>query len=358
MQILILGGTVFLGRHLVDAALAAGHQVTLFNRGRSGPGLYPQCERLVGDRDGDLAALEGHNFDAVIDTSGYLPKQVELTAQLLADKVDRYVFLSSGSVYAEPVPLGADESAAIASLGDLPDDELSGESYGALKALCEQAAEKFMPGRVLSVRAGLIVGPYDKSERYTYWPRRVAQGGEILAPGPQSRQVQYIDARDLASWVMTCLANGTAGTFNVAGPGEGHDFGALLAACAQAGRAPERQAHGGPPESSPLSPSQPAVTWVNEECLLEQGVGPWMELPLWLPAGSDGLMAMDCSNARNAGLVCRPAAETAADTLAWDQTRTEERGVTVSSVSGATLQVGLTPDREREILNAWHGRAS
>lgn len=361
MHILVLGGTVFLGRHIVDAALAGGHQVTLLNRGRSGAGLYPQCEQLVGDRDGDLSALKGRTFDAVVDTSGYLPAQVERTAQLLAGTVERYVFVSSGSVYAEPVPHGADESAPLAPLGDHPADELSGPAYGALKALCEQAAEAHMPGRVLAVRAGLIVGPHDKSERYTYWPRRMARGGEVLAPGPGSRCVQYIDARDLALWILHCLANGTAGTFNVAGPSEHHDFAAMLAACAQASPAPERQTQtqtqGGQPEPSPSAQPQPSVTWVDEEFLLEQEVGPWLELPLWLPAGSDGLMQMDCSRARAAGLRCRPPAETAADTLAWDQQRTDERGVTVSSLSGTTLQVGLRDEREAELLAAWHSRA-
>jgi len=358
MHILVLGGTVFLGRHIVDAALAAGHEITLLNRGRSGPGLYPQCERLVGDRNGDLSALKGRQFDAVVDTSGYLPGQVERSAGLLADTVERYVFLSSGSVYAEPVPHGADESAPLAPLGDHPADELSGPAYGALKALCEQAAEAHMPGRVLAVRAGLIVGPHDTSERYTYWPRRMARGGEVLAPGPGSRSVQYIDARDLSLWILHCLDQGTAGTFNVCGPSEHHDFAAMLAACAQASRAPERQSQSGQPEATPTSLTQPAVTWVDEEFLLEQKVGPWLELPLWLPAGSDGLMQMDCSRARAAGLQCRPPAETAADTLAWDQSRTDERGVTVSSLSGATLQVGLTSDRERELLAAWNARGS
>ena len=357
MHILVLGGTVFLGRHIVDAALAGGHKVTLLNRGRSGAGFYPQCEQLVGDRDGDLSALNGRRFDAVIDTSGYLPGQVERSAGLLADTVERYVFVSSGSVYAEPVPHGADESAPLATLGAHPADELSGPAYGALKALCEQAAEARMPGRVLALRAGLIVGPHDKSERYTYWPRRMARGGEVLAPGPGSRPVQYIDARDLALWILHCLANGTAGTFNVAGPGEQHDFAAMLAACGQASRAPEQQTQSDQPEPSPSSLPQPSVTWVDEEFLLDQEVGPWLELPLWLPAGSDGLMQMDCSRAIAAGLRCRPPAETAADTLAWDQSRTDERGVTVSSLSGATLQVGLRAEREAELLEAWHGRS-
>lgn len=358
MHILVLGGTVFLGRHIVDAALAAGHELTLLNRGRSGAGLYPQCEQLVGDRDGDLSALEGRTFDAVVDTSGYLPAQVERSAKLLADTVERYVFVSSGSVYAEPVPHGADESAPLAPLGDHPADELSGPAYGALKALCEQAAEAHMPGRVLAVRAGLIVGPHDKSERYTYWPRRMARGGEVLAPGPGSRSVQYIDARDLSLWILHCLDNGTTGTFNAAGPGEHHDFAAMLAACAQAGGALEQQTTGGQPEPLRSSPPPSTVTWVDEQFLLDQEVGPWLELPLWLPAGSDGLMQMDCSRAIEAGLHCRPPAETAADTLAWDRQRSDERGVTVSSLSGATLQVGLTDDRERELLAAWQSRGA
>jgi 2'-hydroxyisoflavone reductase len=338
VHLLVLGGTVFLGRHLVDAALALGHEVTLFNRGQSGADLYPQCERLTGDRDGDLAALRGRRFDAVVDTCGYLPHQVESSARLLAECVERYVFVSSGSVYAEPISAGITESSPVDGLADHSPTELTGEAYGALKALCEQAAEEQLPGRVLNVRAGLIVGPHDVSERYTYWPRRLAAGGEVLAPAPSGRPVQYIDARDLAGWILTSLERGTAGVFNVVGPEDGHDFEALVAACRTSGR------------------DEATVTWVDEEFLFEQGVGPWMELPLWLRPENDGLMRMDCSLARAAGLTCRPPAQTAADTLAWDAGRSDERGVCVSKMTGTSMRVGLAPDREAQLLAAWHAQ--
>ena len=183
MNLLILGGTVFLGRHLVEAALARGHAVTLFNRGQHNPDLFPEVERLRGDRDGDLQALEGRRWDAVVDTCGYVPRVVRASAEMLAPNVDHYTFISSISVYADTSKPGIDEQAPVGTLDDPTTEEVTGESYGPLKALCEQAAEAAMPGRVLNIRPGLIVGPHDPTDRFTYWVRRVAEGGEVLAPG-------------------------------------------------------------------------------------------------------------------------------------------------------------------------------
>src|SRR5215207_1183335 len=217
MRILILGGTVFLGRHSVEAALARGHEVTLFNRGTHNPALFPQVEKLHGDRNGDLAVLRGRTWDAVIDTSGYLPRAVRKSAELLSDAANHYTFISSISVYPHPVPRNADESAPVEILDD-PASENIGEHYGGLKALCEQVVDEYFPNRAINVRAGLIVGPYDYMDRFPYWVDRVARGGEVLAPGHPDRPVQLIDARDIAEWNIRMIENGMSGTFNVTGP--------------------------------------------------------------------------------------------------------------------------------------------
>ena len=198
MKLLILGGTVFLGRHLVEAAQARGHQLTLFNRGQHNPELFAGVEKLRGDRSGDLSALRGRRWDAVIDTCGYIPRIVRASAELLADAVDHYTFVSSLSVYADTSRPGIDESAPVGQLADETVEDITGETYGPLKALCEQAAGRALPGRVLTVRPGLIVGPHDPTDRFTYWPVRVARGGALLAPGRPERRVAFVDVRDLA----------------------------------------------------------------------------------------------------------------------------------------------------------------
>jgi nucleoside-diphosphate-sugar epimerase len=217
MRILILGGTVFLGRALVDEALRRGHRLTLFNRGRSNPGLYPQVERLTGDRKHDLSALAGRVWEAVIDTCGYLPGVVALSAAALANSVEHYTFISTESVYASPLQPGLDESASVGLLEDESVEEISGGTYGPLKALCERAVEAALPGRTLVVRPGLIVGPYDASDRFTYWPWRVAQGGRVLAPGRPERGVQFIDVRDLAAWIIRLVERRQTGVYNADG---------------------------------------------------------------------------------------------------------------------------------------------
>ncbi len=218
MRILILGGTVFVGRHLVEAALARGHEVTLFNRGQHGPDLYPGVEKLRGDRDGGLDALRGRRWDAAIDTCGYVPRIVRASATLLANAVDHYTFISSVSVYPEAHTRHLDEDSPVGALDDESVEDVTPETYGPLKALCEQAAEGAMSGRALTIRPGLIVGPHDPTDRFTYWPRRVAQGGEVLAPGRPERPVQIIDARDLAAWTLQLVASGARGVYNATGP--------------------------------------------------------------------------------------------------------------------------------------------
>jgi 2'-hydroxyisoflavone reductase len=328
MRLLILGGTVFLGRHLVESALARGHQVTLFNRGQHNPELFPTVEKLRGDRNGDLSALDGRRWDAAIDTCGYLPRVVRASARQLANSVGHYTFISSISVYASLPRPGMDEETAVGTLADESVEEITGETYGPLKALCEQEAEAAMPGRVLNVRPGLIVGPHDPTDRFTYWPRRVARGGEVLAPGRPDAPVQIIDARDLAEWSLRMVEAGGAGVYNATGPGSVLTMETLLS------------------ESRAVSGSDAALVWVKEEFLLEAGVAPWSEMPLWVPdreEGAAGFATVSSARAIAAGLTFRPLAATIGDTLAWDAALPADR----------EPRAGLKPDRERELLAAW-----
>lgn len=320
MKLLLLGGPRFLGRAVADAALARGHELTLLNRGRTNPDLYPEVERLVGDRESDLGALDGRTWDAVIDTCGYLPGVVEASARALAGS-GLYCFVSSISVYADfSTPM--DEDGATAELGDLPDDEVTNESYGALKALCEDAVRRELGDRALVVRPGLIVGPHDPTGRFTYWPHRVARGGEVLAPGPPERRVQMIDVRDLAEWMVALCERGVAGTFNATG--EGLMWEELLDTCKE------------------VTGADACVTWVPDEFLVEHEVGEWMELPLWL-ASAEMAAANDAvvERAIAAGLRFRPLAETVRATL---------------ELAEPTDAAGLAPDRESALLADWHGR--
>jgi 2'-hydroxyisoflavone reductase len=338
MDILILGGTVFLGRAMVEAAQSRGHRVVLFNRGRSNPGLFPQVEQVRGDRKVSLQALEGRTWDAVIDTSGYLPGDVERSARFFADRTGQYTFISSISVYAGFAAPGLDEDSPLSYRENISMDQVTGENYGALKVLCEQAAEAALPERNLIIRPGLICGPHDPTDRFTYWPYRVWQGGEVLAPGRPEQPVQFIDVRDLAEWNIALLEAGRLGVFNATGPEQPLPMGTLLAACQDAGRA----AAGG---------SAAHLTWVSEEFLLQNQVAPWSDLPVWLPESDPelaGMSSVSISRARQAGLVFRPLAETVADTLAWAQTRPPEH----------VWRAGLKADRERQLLEAWKGQAA
>jgi 2'-hydroxyisoflavone reductase len=337
MKILMLGGTVFLGRYLIEAALARGHEVGVFNRGRHYPDLYPEVEKLRGEREGDLAALRGRRWDAVVDTCGYLPRVVQASAELLSGAVDQYTFISSLSVYADFVP-GMDETAPVGTLteeqlkeaekietGDRPTAVSYGALYGPLKALCERAAEGAMSGRLLIIRPGLIVGPHDYSDRFTYWVHRVAQGGEVLAPGRPDRQVQFIDVRDLAEWVVRMIEANRTGVFNAQGPDRPLTMLRVLE------------------ESRRVSGSDASFIWVSESFLMESGVTPWSEVPLWVPDEWDGLKHVDFSRALAAGLTFRPLAETIRDTLAWDAKRPPN----------TEWRAGLKRERELQLLRSW-----
>lgn len=344
MRLLVLGGTVFLGRHVVEAALARGHAVSLFTRGRHGAELFPAAERLVGDRDGDLSALEGKRWDAVVDTSGYVPRVVGASVELLAGAVEHYTFVSSVSVYADTSAPGVDESAAVARVPDERTEDV-GAHYGALKALCERSVARAMPGRCLTVRPGLIVGPHDPTGRFTYWVRRVARGGTVLAPAPPEQPVQLIDARDLAEWIVRMAEDRVTGVYNAVGPAETLDLDALLEEC--------RTATG----------SDARFTWVDERFLLDHGVAPWSDLPLWLAVESNrdlrGFLAVDARRAMAAGLCLRPLGQTIRNTLAWTESRRAQAS-DGAEPDGTGAPAGLSPDRERELLAAWtrSGRTS
>jgi 2'-hydroxyisoflavone reductase len=328
MRLLILGGTVFLGRALVEAALQHGHDVALFNRGHTNPDLFPEVEKLRGDRSVDLSVLDGRRWDAVIDTSGYVPRVVRASAKKLAQTVDHYTFVSTISVYADTGQPGLREDAAVGTLADPTVEQVTGETYGPLKALCEQAVGEVMPGRALIVRPGLIVGPHDPTDRFTYWPVRVAEGGAVLAPGRPGRPVQIIDVRDLAEWLVRGAQEGLTGVYNATGPAQRTSMADLLAACKAS------------------SGSDATFEWVDDAFLLERGVAPWSDLPLWIPdsAGEHiGMLAVDNSRALAAGLMFRSLEEVVATTL--DRAR-GQRGP-------HEWKAGLARERESALLNEW-----
>jgi 2'-hydroxyisoflavone reductase len=316
MRALVLGGTGFLGRALVDALLEQGHEPTLFNRGRTAPELFPDLEKLRGDRGGDLSTLEGGAWDAVLDVATDSPDLVRRATAALDGRVGRYVYISSISVYAD-VSDPPHEDAAVHELRPGDEEAETAEAYGARKAACEQIARERFGDDALIVRPGLIAGRHDPTGRFTYWPHRVARGGEVLAPGSPGDDVQFIDVRDLAAWIVLATADGRSGTFNATG--EPMRFGDLLEECRN------------------VTGSDARFTWVDHERLVAEGVGPWLELPLWIPSDpeSAGFMRAPVGRARAAGLTFRPLADTIADTLAHAQ-----------PVEG----VGLTAERERALL--------
>lgn len=337
MKLLIIGGTKFLGRYLVESALARGHEITLFNRGLTNPDLFPDVEHLQGDRNEDLDVLRNRQWDAVIDTCGFTPGGVRKTVEILADSINHYTFISSQSVYAAYTEPNQDENAPVQTTSEDLNDETNGETYGARKAACEQVAEKAMPNRVLSIRAGLIVGPHDYIDRFPYWVKRVSQGGEVLAPASPGRPVQLIDVRDLAEWNIRMVEGGRTGIYNATGPDHKLTFGEFLETCQAASR------------------SDANFTWVSEEFLLANDVKSWSEIPIWFP-GEEGVnfFSIDCSKAFQAGLKFRPLIETAKDTLDWDATRNKTKEEPERPLVAAQGQIGLKPEREKELLRLWH----
>ena len=332
LRLLILGGTAFLGPAVVEEALARGHEMTLFNRGRTNPHLFPDLEKLRGDRNDDLDALRGRSWDAVIDTSGYVPRHVRGPAELLAPAVEHYLFISTCSVYPDLGRLPIDESSRVGVLDDPTVERIDGETYGPLKALCEAAAEAALPGRVCVLRPGLIVGPRDTSDRFGYWPLRVSEGGEVLAPGEPYWETQFTDVRDLGAFCIHAIEQRLTGVFNVDGLERPVPMGELLETCRTVGA------------------SDATLTWVELGFLTEQGVRPWMDLPAWAPPpeGLDQVPPVSSARALAHGMRFRPLSETVAATLAWERSRLPR---------GEPPRFGLTREREAEVLAAWRQRA-
>ena len=352
LSILILGGTAFLGPEVVDAATARGHTLTLFNRGKTRPGLFPSIEKLRGDRDPkkdeglksiEQAIAAGRTWDVVIDNSGYFPRHVKASAELLAPKVKQYMFVSSISAFKEAAPPESDESYPVAELAD-PTVETMGDgfqNYGGLKALCEKAAEAAMPGRVANIRPGFIVGPGDWTGRFSYWPLRARGGGEMLAPGTPNDPVQWIDVRDLAEWMVRCAEASTNGLFIATGPSKPGTIGQIVDTSIAVAK--ETAAKGTAVDTVP--------TWVPADFLASQGVVPGGDLPIWLPPEGEaaGFHRWNVSKAVKAGLTFRPLAQTIRGIYTWKDGLSEEERKKVRPA-------GMTRDREKAVLAAWKAR--
>lgn len=325
MRALVIGGTQFVGRHIVAEALARGHDLTLFHRGVTGPDLFPEATHLLGDRNADLSALSEGTWDVTIDASAYLPRQVRSLAGALGDRGGHYVYISTISVYADPPGPGIDEDALLREVADPDSEVIDGDTYGGLKALCERAAQEAF-GDIAIVRPTYVVGPYDHTERFTWWVWRLARGGDILAPGPPDDPMQVIDARDLARFVVDVADGGRAGTWHTMTPQPPFSFSDLLDVIAHE-----------------VAPADHNVEWVTEDFLRDAGVGE-STFPLW-GAGDPQrfVLAADASRALAAGLSPRPLAESIRDTLEWART---------SPPDGT----GLSPEREAELLAAWRAR--
>ncbi len=327
MKILIIGGTRFLGRHLVNSARARGHEITLFNRGLTNPDIFRTVDTISGDREKDLDQLSGQ-WDAVIDTCGYFPRIVRMSAEALKDKVEKYVFISSISVYADFKKIGINESYPVGRIKNETMEEITGESYGPLKALCEKAVQDVFGIDSLIVRPGLIIGPHDPTDRFTYWPVRVARGGTVLAPEKPDVPIQIIDARDLADFIIELIQQNVSGVFNAAGPDNELTLGAMLDTCKL------------------VSASDAKFKWAPVEFLEQNKVAPWSDLPVWLPntAEDAGFSRVNISKAVKSGLKFLPLEETVRDTIKWASERPHDYA----------WNAGLQPEREKELLELLH----
>lgn len=332
LRILILGGTGFIGPHQVRYAQQRGHTVTLFNRGKTNPGLFPDVQKLEGDRSvGNYESLKGKRWDVVIDNPTTLPRWVRQAAEVLKGQVGQYVFISTISTYASNETPGADETAPLATTTE-PGSEDARRYYGPLKALAEKEAEKAFPGKTTVIRPGLIVGPGDLSDRFTYWPARMRRGGEVLAPGSPTDPVQIIDARDLAEFAVKVCEDGTTGIYNCTGPRAKLTISEMLGGIrAQM----SNDAH---------------LTWVDADFLAAQRVNPWSDMPVWIPSrgGTAGFAQRNIQRALDKGLTFRPFADTVKATLEFYDSQTDARK--------EQLRAGLAPARETEVLALWHAR--
>ncbi len=344
LKILVLGGTGLIGPPMVSYAVARGHEVTLFNRGKTNAELFPDLEKLKGDRNDDISAIEaqvaaGRRWDAVIDNTASIPRWVTATASLLADAADSYLYTSSISAYADHSKPGADETAPVGTISPeeeakvLTNKDITGENYGPLKARCEAEARKaFTDARTCVVRPGLIVGPGDYSDRFTYWPVRVYEGGEVMAPGNPTDPVQFIDARDLGEWYIRLVEDGTTGTYNGVGPRSPMSIAGLL--------------HG----IRATVDNDISFTWVDAEFLEKHEVQPWMHMTVWVPPVGEyaGFSTSDIDRAIEAGLTFRPLADTAVATVEYWNSLPDERR--------EKRRAGCPPELEETVLKAWHAR--
>lgn len=336
IRLLILGGTGFIGPYQVGYALERGHEVTIFNRGQRAPDMFSdRVETLIGDRNGDLESLRGRRWDVVIDNSTSRPDWVELSANFLKDSVDLYYYVSSRSAYADTsrVPMTSDAPVFTYETANVPRDaDITRLPYGLAKALSEQAAQRILPGRVNIIRPGLIIGPGDDTDRFTYWPVRIHRGGEVLAPGDPTDPIQNIDVRDLCEWQIRMAENGTVGVFNGVGPFIPRPWAEMLYGI----RA--------------VTTAETTFTWVPLSFLQEHDVRPYSHMPAWRPptAGFEGFARFDLTPEIESGLTFRPLAVTAKETLDFHFSRPPERQ--------ATLRAGITAEREAELLRLWHAR--
>jgi 2'-hydroxyisoflavone reductase len=331
MRILIMGGTAFVGRHIAQAAIDTGHEVTLFHRGETGDDLFPEATHLRADRNSDLSVLSAGTWDATIDVSAYFPRQVRSLAAALDGRGGRYVFISSVSAYSSEVPRGYDENAALAPVTDPEAETVTPENYGGLKVACEEASTSLFGPSTLIIRPTYVIGPYDRSYRFTWWVDRLARGGEVLAPGDPSDPIQVIDARDMASWIVALLDTSASGPFHAVSPAPPFGFGDMLASIA-----------------AQVAPPGTELRWASTDFLLAEGVN-GADLPLWSEgdAGADNMSTADPAAAYSTGLHPRPLPETIADI------RAEER-----APGSGRPGVGIAPDREAALLALWNSRSA
>lgn len=333
MKILVIGGTVFLGRHIVEYALKKGHEVTLFNRGQHNPELFPEVEKIHGDRNSDFDKLAGRSWDGVIDTCGYTPGAVEKTANVLKDSVRRYVFISSINAYKDVEKAGIDETYPSAGLPeDASKEEMTMETYGPLKVLCEKVVERVFPDGHVNIRSGLIVGPNDPSDRFTYWVHRISKGGEVLCPGDGTTPIQFIDVRDLAKWSVKMALGGETGIYNGTGPDYNLTMGHFLDICKK------------------ICNPDAELIWVDEKFIDDNEITPWAEMPAWAPDSKKefhGLGKINISKALDQGLTFKDLEKTIYDTLEWDKSRTEN----------TKLRAGIDPKKEKNLLEKFKSQA-
>lgn len=328
LKILILGGTNFLGPHLVEEFQRHGHEITLFNRGTQDPGCS-NVEMLRGNRDGDLTALQDRWWDAIIDTSGHLPRVVEASSKLLSKATNHYTFISTIGVYKDFHSMNIDENYPVAVLENEANEEINEKTYGALKASCEKVIEKHFSNHFLVIRPGLIVGPRDPTNRFSYWPLRIMDGGEILAPGAPTQNLQFIDVRDLAKWIVSMVEKQEIGFYNATGPSMPLTFEELLKTCSQ------------------ISNKKICLTWVNEDFLIEHGVQDWVELPLWLSyqRNMPGFLNINSRKAIQAGLTFSPLAHTISAIIDWEEHSKKD-----------DISIGMDRKKEQNLLKVWHQR--